>query len=108
MDVPNIQNNDRVIKGKLVAYREDVGDYTTYVFEMINFPDEFNRYIMCTKFPNWDVPPIKIGDVGYLRYRCVIAGKDVWFNGSEYIPYKCTNIHFLNFIPEAEKADLIC
>ena len=108
MDVLNIPNNEYVVKVKLLAFRENVGGYFTYVFEKLTFENELDRYIMCTRFPNWDVPTININDIGFLKCRYVIAGKDSWFNGNDYTPYKCTDIHFLNFVPEVKYPDLLC
>ena len=108
MDAPNLLNNIFVEKAKLVAYRENSGDYTTYVFEKEVYTNELDRYVMCTRFPNWDTPKLSLGDLGFLKYRIVIGGKDEWFNGMGFIKYLNTDIHFLNFIHEKEKIDLIC
>ena len=59
-------------------------------------------------FPNWNQRPIKIGDEGYLQIKYISAGKDTWFDGKDFIPYKYTNIQFLKFTKIKEtKLDLI-
>lgn len=90
---------------KLVTLREDIGGYIIYVFELPEGKLPYDKYIMCTRFPNWESPILHIGDVGYLKYREVDAGVDKWFNGSEFIPYKYTGIHFIDFVNKKEKLD---
>lgn len=100
MDVENIRSNTLYVK--LLTLKENVGGYIIYVFEIINGIEPYYKYIMCTRFPNWDSPFIKIGDIGYLKYKEVEAGKDKWFDSQNnlYIPYKYSGIHFLDFIYE--------
>lgn len=88
---------------KLVAKKTDL--YTLYVFQ--DMIDE-EKFIMCTKPPNFDRPPIQIGDVGYLTYDNVEAGTD-YYNNSEnnYKKYKYNNKYFINFIKENNKLELI-
>ena len=40
----------------------------------------------------------KLGEEGYLQIRYISAGKDKWFDGKDFIPYKYTNIQFLKFV----------
>lgn len=86
-------------KGVLVAKKS--GIYTNYVFQIAT--DSFDKYIMCTKPPNWDVPDIKIGDVGFFTYKIVEAGES-YFNpkNNEIEKYNYTNVYFINFIEECE------
>lgn len=82
---------------ELVAACEGLGGYVTYVFQNL---DASNDYIMCTKFPNWETPPIKIRTIGFLKYKEIIAGRDQWFSpedGNFYV-YKYNGIQFLNFV----------
>lgn len=77
---------------KLLAKRE--GTYTTYVFQNL----DKEEYIMCTKLPNWNVPEVDIGDIGYLQYKEVLAG-DVFVNAEgEVSRYRYPNVYFINFI----------
>lgn len=80
--------------------------YQTLVFQKMSGS---KSYIMCTKFPNWDSSTIKINDIGYLKYREVIAGKDTWFDSenNQYIPYKNTDCHFINFVHEPKVQNLL-
>lgn len=98
---------NKVVYAKLIALREDIGGYIVYVFEIIEGKLPYDKYIMCTRFPNWECPFIQINDVGFLKYKEVEAGKDKWFDGYNYIPYKYTGIHFIDFVYKKEKDDLI-
>ena len=78
--------------------------YTTYVFKCLEKDVTYEtRYIMCTRFPNWETPTVEIGDSGYLLFREVEAGIDSWYNGQNMIPYRYSGIHFINFVPKQEK-----
>ena len=87
-----------VTEAKLLAIKEDV--YTTYVFkDYIN-----NKYIMCTRLPNWQVQEINIGDEGFLQYQEVNAG-DSYYDASieNYKKYNYSNISFNNFVKKSKK-----
>ena len=62
---------------------------------------------MCTRFPNWESPIILIGDIGFLKFKEVIAGKDMWYDPQtgDTIPYKYTGIHFIDFVQENKEVD---
>jgi len=87
-------------RGKLVAKRTDLMGYITYVFENLEPLDSSLKYIMCVRFPNWNEGYIKCEDIGFVTVRYVQAGEDTWFNGTEYMPYRKTDIHFLKFVEE--------
>lgn len=78
---------------KLLAVRDGV--YTTYVFQN----QETSEYIMCTRLPNWQVPEISIGDIGFLEYQYVKAGES-YFNPQLQTmeKYLYSNVYFINFI----------
>lgn len=97
----------KVILAELVASREDFGGYIVYVFNIIDGKLPYDKYIMCTRFPNWDSPTLNLGDVGYLKYREVDAGIDKWFDGTNFIPYKYTGVHFLDFVYKKNKDELL-
>lgn len=61
---------------------------------------------MCVRFPNWNQCSMKLGDVGYVSLRYVEEGIDKWYDGTDFVPYKETNIIFLKFIHE--KPSLEC
>ncbi len=96
---------DLTIKSKLVAYNQDGLGYITYVFENINYKDEFDRYIMCVRFPNWEHKSVELNKVGFLNIRYVEEGVDKWFDGINFNTYKYTNIIFMKFIEMKEIPD---
>lgn len=85
---------------KLVAEYEDGMGYTTYVFENLEYIDIDDKYKMCVKFPNWNQGSIKLGDLGYVSLRYVEEGIDKWYDGTDFIPYRFTDLIFLKFIHE--------
>lgn len=92
-----------VFKGKLLAEESDPMGYTTYVFQNLDSDSFDDRYVMCTRFPNWEQSPISVNAKGFVEVRYVIGGVDTWFNGYQDIRYKYTAVHFLKFIPEKIK-----
>lgn len=87
------------VLAKLVAREEDTCNYITYVFECLDKDMiKETRYIMCTRYPNWDHRSIEIGEVGFLNFIEVRAGVDTWFDGKNMIPYRYNNIQFIKFI----------
>lgn len=87
----------QIIEAKLCALRES--KYTVYVFQdVIN-----EEYIMCTRLPNWNIPKINIGDIGFLQYQIVKSG-DEYFNPStgETDKFNYSNIYFNNFILKSD------
>lgn len=93
---------ESTIYAKLVAKQTDCMGYTTFVFQNL---DEYG-YVMCVMFPNWEQSYIDIDDVGYVSTRSVEAGVDKWYNGTDFTPYKYTNIIFQKFIKKVNKVDL--
>lgn len=93
-------------KVKLVAQQTDSLDYTNYVFEILG-EDEIEtlgyKYIMCTRWPNWDHRDLVNGEIGYVNYTIILAGEDSWFNGNGYTPYKFSTYQFNKFIPEQKQ-----
>lgn len=98
----------KVLHGKLITFNEDCG-YITYVFENLDKCDVLHRYLMCVRFPNWESPMLNIGDKGFVKYREVYAGLDKWYDkeSDTFVPYKFTDIHFLDFVFEKQKQDAI-
>lgn len=94
------------IYSKLLAAEQDLMGYITYVFKCLESNVPFgHQYCMVTRLPNWQCRDIEIGEIGYLTYNEVIAGKDKWFcpETGQMIPYNYTNIYFVKFVKE--KAD---
>ena len=96
----------RTVKGELVAAQTDSMGYTTYVFKLLD-PDEIEefgfKYIMCTRWPNWDHRDVRVGEIGYISYTEIIAGEDFWLDRSGLVPYKCSTVQFNKFITEPPK-----
>ena len=107
MDVENTPI--KVAKAKLIAIRKDVGNYTVYVFKNIFPKDNEDKFIMCTRFPNWNCTELEIGDIGYVKVQIVQAGKNTWFdpNNQKLVPYNYDGVHFLDFVYEKPKKDII-
>lgn len=83
----------------LVAKEIDTLGYVTYVFECLDKEViENTKYIMCTRYPNWEHRSINIGEIGYLNFVEIRAGIDKWFNGKDMIPYNYSGIQFIKFV----------
>lgn len=94
----------RVVKAELLCQETDVQDYTTYVFKLLEEEERYRfKYIMCTKWPNWNHRELRNGEIGFLHFTEIVAGKDEWFNGTTYIPYRYSNLQFDRFIREQDK-----
>lgn len=94
------------LKAQLVARTEKINGYQTLIFKDIRFKDS---YVMTTLFPNWDIPTIQLGDIGYIKYREVIAGKDTWYDykTNSNVYYKNTDCHLLDFVHEPKIDNLL-
>lgn len=90
--------NELTIHAKLSVCCPEVLGYTTMVFEDLEYKDSDFKYLTCVKFPNWNQGPIHVGDEGFLQIKYLTAGKDKWFDGESFVPYKYSNIQFLKFI----------
>lgn len=91
---------------KLVAKQIDIGEYVTYVFEVVEEEERKRlntKYIMCTRYPNWNHGTIDEGEVGYLDFEEVRAGIDKWFDGEKMVYYNYNNIQFNKFVPKSAK-----
>lgn len=96
------------IKAKLKELRRDLGGYILYVFENLDDDKWYSKYISTVRFPNWEEPFVNIGDIGYLDFKEVIAGKDTWWDkvNNKYVPYNYDNRIFIRFVKECEHTDL--
>lgn len=90
---------------KLLAKEHDLLGYTSYVFKNLENAPFGNRYILCTRWPNWQCRSIDIGEEGFLTYQEIIAGQDSWWDGDKYIPYNYSNLVFIKFIKEGKELD---
>lgn len=87
------------IYAQLIASSKDQQGYITYVFQCLE--DNINyesKYIMCTRYPNWNHKSVDLGEIGFLTIQEVRAGIDSWYNGKEMIPYKYDAVQFLKFV----------
>lgn len=100
----------KVLYCKLLTYQIDPGDYVIYVFRNLDTLQICEKYVMCTKHPNWQTKPIEIGQKGYLKVKEIEAGKDTWYDSDskQYIPYKYSGIQFYDFILEKEPESKEC
>lgn len=94
------------IRSQLIASEADCMGYTTYVFKCLEPNTPFgHHYCMMTRLPNWDHRDIDIGEIGYVTYQEVEAGKDTWYcrETGQQIPYNYTNTYFVKFVSEKNK-----
>lgn len=88
-----------VILARLVAKEKDTLGYITYVFECLD--DQLingSKYVMCTRYPNWDQKNISLFDEGYLHFEEVRAGIDKWYDGDKMNYYRYNGVQFLKFV----------
>lgn len=96
------------IYSQLVACECDLMGYITYVFKCLEPNPGFgHQYIMLTRLPNWDHKALNIGEIGYVTYNEVIAGKDKWFcpETGQFIPYNYSNTYFKRFVKEQDNSN---
>lgn len=95
-----------ICKVRLLSQIRDSGGYTTYGFVLLDREDielTGTKYVVCVRYPNWNCKAIKNGDVGILHFVEILAGKDAWYNGNGFTPYRYNAWQFLKFIPEQEE-----
>mgnify|MGYP006886755644 CR=1 FL=1 len=92
-----------VVLVELLESEDDCG-YITYVFKVLE--SYYTKYIMCTRFPNWEHRQLKKGEIGYLSYVEIRAGLDKWYDkgNNNFVPYKYNNIQFIKFVQKKEKS----
>ena len=100
------------LRCELVAKENDLLDYQNLVFKNLEPNPPFGkRYILCVRFPNWQHRELEIGEIGFLTYNEVIAGKDGWYDSESgnIIPYNYSNLIFIKFVKEVDstKKDII-
>ena len=100
------------VLSRLVAKEEDSFGYITYVFECLDTEIiKHTKYIMCTRYPNWNHKAIQLNEIGYLDVTEIRAGVDTWYNGADMIYYNYNGIRFNKFIArpeEKEDTQFIC
>lgn len=90
------------IHAKLLVKESDILGYVTYVFENLDDNSFGHKYVMITRWPNWEHRILKANEIGYLTYNEVCAGKDEWWDGTKFIPYNFSNLIFIKFIEEKQ------
>ena len=90
-----------IILGKLLVSFEDLEGYVTYVFENSNSINEFDKYLMCTRCPNWNHEPVLVGQIGFIHTEEHKAGVDTWYdaNNDSQNKYRCNMVQFMKFVP---------
>ena len=81
------------------SYKDGYG-YIDYVFKNLERIEWDTDYLWCVQLPNWDQPPIKWGERGYLTVRDVEAGIDQWFDGKDLHYYNFSMTILQRFRPE--------
>lgn len=95
-----------VIQAKLLAYNEDTGGYTTYVFQNLESDNWANKYIMCVRYPNWESSYPDINDIGFLQCTYIIGGASYYNRMLDMEDkYKYSHIRFDKFLPIEKKVD---
>lgn len=90
------------IHAEMIDYKYEPGGYIVYIFRNLESKRWDTKYFMCTQVPNWDQPPIKLRDIGYLTIQEVIAGEDTWYDilSGQQVPYLYNNIYLVKFLPQ--------
>lgn len=88
-------------KVKVLSCISDCG-YKTYAFQDLDFKGfgGGKKYYTATLLPNWNIPNINIGDIGYIQIIIIKAGEE-WYNKYEdkYVKFKYDGIYINKFIP---------
>lgn len=88
---------EEVARVELLAIR--TAAYSMYVFKDLGA----NTYVMCTMLPNWNIPNMNVGDVGFLKFQRVMAGEEYYHPGTgNKQVYNYSNIYILNFMQESD------
>lgn len=96
------------IKCKIEAIQE--GQYCIIVVNDLNRASTDDlKYVMVTLLPNWEFHgTLKVGEIGYLQFESVEAGKTSWFNkeSKDFEVYKYSSNYFINFIKAHKECEL--
>lgn len=106
MDAQTTKTPKIMTLAKLVDFAEDLSNYINYVFQLLD-KDDINRfntkYLICTRYPNWDHKTLHIGDEGYLSCEEVLSGITEWYDGKKFIHHNYDHFHFIKFVPLKEE-----
>ena len=95
----NIPASQRLRSAHLILQHMDVSttkNLGTTVLAKLVAKD--SRYVMCTRYPNWNHRNIELEEVGYLNFMEIKAGVDTWFDGNKMVPYAYNGVQFIKFI----------
>jgi hypothetical protein len=85
---------------KAILLKKQVGIYTKYVFQ--NW--ESGEYVMLTQPPNWDLPTLEEGAIGFVTMESVIAGEKYFNrNTNKEDIYRYTQDYLKDFMREKEQ-----
>ena len=91
---------EKIFRAKLLTKRED--NYSLFVFQDLDTLE----YVMCTRLPNWNIPKIDVGDIGYVKIQKVKAGESYFHVATQLTNiFNYSNIYLLNFINEINITD---
>ena len=93
------------IKCKLVAKENDLLNYITLVFKVLETNCPFGHsYCMVTVFPNWQSRIPELQEVGYLEYDEVTGGIDTYYDRctDAIVKYNFSNLIFKKFVKEQD------
>lgn len=92
------------IKCTILAKESDIGGYQTIVVKDLDNSRFGELYRMLVVFPNWESRVPEIGEIGFLNYDFVEAGKDKYYDrvDSTFKVYNFTNLIFLKFVKEQD------
>lgn len=103
MGVKLLKKNVITILAELLVKKEGTMGYWVYIFKNLETEDMYKKYIMCTRFPNWEHSFIKEGSIGYLTYEEHYAGISQWYDGTQLQYYKYTGVQFISFIDKPKE-----
>lgn len=88
---------EKIYRVLLLAKKEE--KYSLFVFKDL----ETQEFIMCTRLPNWNLPYIEIGEIGFLKISKAVAGENYYDpNDQSFKPYRYTNNYMTNYIKETD------
>lgn len=94
---------------KVLEIVHDPFGYVDYVVESLDKTQEkllVTKYLIVTKFPNWDHRELSKGETGFLKYKEITPGVDQWFDGKDMNYYKSfEGWQFMKFIGKTPEVD---
>lgn len=90
-----------VIHAELLIAQDDFNGFINYIFRNLESDNWFDKYIYCTRYPNWDWKYPEVGDKGYVVITPMHGGK-TYFNVKSQAEEKIQQDHnrFEKFLEE--------